>query len=870
MNSIPPKYPLKFFRWFCNPEFTEDIEGDLLERFEKRKEKGKPAKWLLTTDVLRLFRPGIIRNFEGTKKLNYYGMLKHNLKIGYRTLLRKKTHSLINIGGLALGLSIAILISLWVHDELIFNTYHENYEDVAQVLQKQTINGSIGVQSSIPYPLGDELRNKYGSDFKHVVMSSWFGDYVLSHGETVVSQRGGFMEHGTPQMLSLKMLKGARDVLNDPSSILLSQSLAKAIFGNDDPIGKLLLIYNEAEVIVRGVYEDLPRNSRFYNIQFIATWELYVSSQEWIQIARDQKDWDNNSFQLFAQIEENSIMEAVSEKIKMVKFDNVGEDERVHKPEIFLNPMKDWHLRSNWENGEREGGPITYVWLFGTIGVFVLLLACINFMNLSTAHSMGRAKEVGIRKSIGSLRRQLIAQFLTESILVASIAFVVAIVIVTAVLPEFNLLADKEMVLPFESVYFWMTGIAFILFTGLLAGSYPAIYLSSFRPVAVLKGTFKTGLSASVLRKGLVIFQFTVSVILIVSTLVVREQISFTSNRPTGYDLESTIMVEMQTQQHYDAYNIIKDELSKSQVVLETAISSSPLNQVWNVRDGFTWEGMDPDFTPFFPVMWISHNYGKTVSWNIIQGRDFSRSFPTDSTALIINETAISYMNLKEPIGKTIRWGSRDFKIIGVIADILRESPFSPVRPTIYSIDPHSMSNFILLKLNPEIPIAQAASTIEEVFIKHVPGSPFEFDFASEKHARKFRGIKRIGNLSTIFAILAILISCLGLLGLASFMAEQRTKEIGIRKVLGASIQSLWRLLSKEFVLLVSVSCVIALPIAFFALKGWLQNYEYRTDLHWWIFLYAGLGALLITLLTVSFRSIKAAVANPVDALRSE
>ena len=305
----PPKWPLMFFRWFCNPEFAEDIEGDLLERFEKRKEKGESAKWLFLTDVLRLFRPGIIRNFEGTKKLNYYGMFKHNIKIGYRTLLRKKTHSLINVGGLALGLSIAILISLWVHDELNFNTYHENYNSIAQVLQKQTINGSIGVQSSIPYPLGDELRNKYGSDFKHVVMSSWFGDYVLSHGQTILSQRGGFMEPGSPHMLSLKMIKGTRDGLKDPSSILLSQSLAKALFGSEDPMGQLVLIYNEEEVIVTGVYEDLPHNSRFRRIHFIAPWELYVESQEWIQRARDLKLWDNNSFQLFVQLHAQGNME---------------------------------------------------------------------------------------------------------------------------------------------------------------------------------------------------------------------------------------------------------------------------------------------------------------------------------------------------------------------------------------------------------------------------------------------------------------------------------------------------------------------------------------------------------------------------------
>lgn len=842
----------------------------MLERFEKRVEQGKRARLLFAKDTLLLCRPGIIKNFEGTKRLNYFGMISHNFKIGYRTLLRKKIHSFINIGGLALGLAIAILISLWVHDELIFNTYHKNYEDIAQVLQKQTINGSVKVQSSIPYPLGDELRNKYGSDFKHIVMSSWFGDYVLSHGQNVLSQRGGFMDSETPRMLSLKMVKGTREGLTDQSSIFLSQTLAKALFGSKDPMGEIVLIYNEEEVIVTGVYEDLPHNSRFRNVHFIAPWDLYVASQDWVQRARDKKLWDNNSFQLFVQITEHSTMQETSSKIKLAKYNNVNEAEKVHNAEIFLNPMKNWHLKSNWKNGEQKGGPVTYVWLFGAIGVFVLLLACINFMNLSTAHSVGRAKEVGVRKSIGSVRGQLIAQFLTESILVAFIAFLVASIIVTVALPQFNQLSDKQLTLPLEEINFWVLGILFVFVTGLLAGSYPALYLSSFRPVQVLKGTFKTSLSASVMRKGLVIFQFTISVILIISTLVVREQINFTTDRPIGYDDDGTIMVEMSTQRHYDAYNVIKNELNDGSAVLESALSSSPLTEVWNVRDGFKWEGMNPEFTPFFPVMWVSHNYGKTINWEIVQGRDFSTDFSTDSTTLIINESAIPYIGLKEPIGKTIHWLNKDFKIIGVVRDVLIESPFRPIRPTIYTIDPESMSNWILLKLNPDQSIAKSVSSVEEVFARNIPDAPFEFDFAKDEHARKFEGIKRIGNLSTIFAVLAILISCLGLLGLASFMAEQRTKEIGIRKVLGASIRSLWKLLSKEFVLLVGISCLFALPIAFFALKNWLQNYEYRTDLHWWIFGSACLGALIVTLLTVSFQSIRAATANPVSSLRSE
>ncbi len=869
-NNMPPKWSLAFFRWYCRPDYAEDIEGDLLERYDKWKIEGKRADWLFSKEVVKLFRPGLIKKFEGTQKLNYYGMFKHNLKISYRNLIRQKANTFINVGGLALGLTITILIALWIRAELTFNTNHKNYDRIAQVLQNQTINGVTETGYAIPYPLGEELQTAYGSNFDQIVMSSWFGDYVLSHESTAVSRKGGFMDVGAPHLLSLEMVTGTRDGLQDPNSILLSESSAKALFGEKDPTGQMVRIYNEVSVIVTGVYKDIPASSSFSVLTFIAPWELYVSEQDWVQLARDRKIWNDNSFQLFVQINPKAIMDEVSETIKLAKYNNVKEENKIFKAEVFLHPMQDWHLRSTWDNGVKRGGQIQYVWLFGIIGCFVLFLACINFMNLSTAQSEKRAKEVGIRKSIGSVRTQLIAQFLSESILVTLVSFLLATVVVALVIPYFNTLSNKQISVPLEDPRFWLFGIAFSLLVGLFAGSYPAFYLSSFRPIQVLKGTFKTGLSANALRKALVVFQFTVSIVLIIGTIIVQKQISHTIERPIGYDSEGIIMVEMSTDEHYTTYPMIYEELKQANAIQEMTLSSSPLTEVWNVRDGLSWDGIDPAFTPMFPVIWVSHDYGKTVDWELIAGRDFNKDLATDSTTMILNESAVKYMGIEDPIGKKIKWLNRDFEIIGVIKDLLIESPFNPTRQTIYTIDPKDMVNWMVFKLPKDQSMIRSIDAVEASFEKHLPNVPFEFSFVKDEHARKFDAIKRIGNLSSIFAVLAILISCLGLFGLASFMAQQRTKEIGIRKVLGASISDLWRLLSRDFLVLIAVSCIVAIPIAFVGVTSWLENYEYRTSLHWSVFALSCLGALLITMITISFELVKASVTNPVEALRDE
>lgn len=869
-NIKPPNLILKFFRWFCRPDCVEDIEGDLLERFEKRKKEKKFARIAFGFDVLRLFRPGIIRSFENSQ-LNNHDMLKHNFKIGYRNLLRRKGHAFINVSGLAIGIAVAMLIGLWIYDELTINKSHHNYADIAQVMQHQIRNGDRKTQEAIPMPLGPELQNKYGSDFEYVVMSSWPWNSILSYEKNNLSMTGRFMDVDAPYLLSLKMLMGSRDGLSEYASVLISENTATSLFGNENPMNKVIKINNNLNVAIKGVYEDLPSSSHFKNLSFIASWELHITTTEWLINARKNPQWDNNSFNLYVQVADNTDLHNVSNKIRRVKYDNLNEGQKALDTEVFLHLMKDWHLRSSWKNGIQNGGLILYVWLFGIIGGFVLILACINFINLSTANAEKRAKEVGIRKSLGSQRSQLINQFFTESFLVVILAYLVAIILVLLSVPSFNQLAGKQLIFPSENILFWVISLFFIVITGLFAGCYPALYLSSFRPINVLKGAFLRARSAAIFRKVLVIIQFTVSITLVIGTIVVWNQVQHSKNRPIGYDINRIVSVEMTTPAHYGKFDLLRNKLKGDNAIVEMTQSSSPMTDVWNYNDGFSWEDKDSEFSPLLGVVWVTHEYGKTIGWDIIEGRDFSKEYATDERSFVINEAAAKYMNLNDHVGKKIKWNrNREYEIIGIVKNLIMESPFAKIKPTIYVVGDESRVNFMSFKLNPDRNTQETIAKIKGAFNEFLPEVPLEYQFTDQEYALKFFAEERIGKLSGLFAVLAIFISCIGLFGMASYMAERRTKEIGIRKVLGASILGLWKMLSKDFILLVSLSCLIAIPIAYFALDNWLQNYEYRTKIHWWIFVCASLGAMLITFITVSYQSLNAASINPVKSLRDE
>ena len=866
----PPKWINRLLTWYCREEYANEIQGDLLELYERWLENGRFKANVQYVANTFLFMRMYNSKLHSGQNSNQMGIYKNYFKIGYRNLLRNRGYSVINISGLAVGMAITMFIGLWIKAELSFNKSHDNYDQIAQVMQHKTYNGDIRTQLSVPFPIGDALQEEYSDYFEYVVMSGWIYDHVISNEKKSIIRQGNYMDVQAPDLLSLEMIKGTRKGLMDPHSILISESTAKALFGEANPMGLLMEVDNELSVRVSGVYVDLPENSSFSELHFIVPWELYVSSYDWVRSAKERQAWDENSYQLFVQVAELVSMEEVSERIKNVKYDHLNENEKRSKPEVFLHPMADWHLRSNWENGVKAGGLIQYVWLFGTIGIFVIVLACVNFMNLSTARSEKRAKEVGIRKSFGTVKGQLVQQFLFESFLVVFSAFLLSVFLVASITPMVTGIVGYQMQLPLTDPYFWLISMAFVLVTGLLAGSYPTFYLSSLRPIKALKGTFKVGGSAILFRRVLVVFQFSVSVLLIIGTIVVFKQIQYSKDRPLGFDKDGVITMELSTTDFEGKYNLVRNELISSGAILEMTESSSPMTDVEHTTGGFSWLGKDPGFQPNFSIIFMTHDYGNTVGWEMLEGRNFSRDISSDSTAYILNEAAVEYMGMVNPVGETIKRGEKDHEVIGVVKDMLMQSPFKAVRPTIYIIDYVHTVNYMTMKLNPEISVSASLERIEAVLDEIAPKVPFNPSFVELEYARKFLAEERVANLAGTFSGLAIFISCLGLFGLASFVAEQRTKEIGIRKVLGASILSLWQLLTSEFFLLVLASCLIASPIAYFVLSNWLGNYEYRIDISWWFFVAAAFSALTITLATVSYQSIRAARMNPVRSLRTE
>jgi len=809
-------------------------------------------------------------------------MFRNYFVVAWRTLVKSKWYSLINTLGLSIGMAVALLIGLWIFDELSFDHYFPNHGRVAQLMTTQTFNGHTGTGQAVSLAAGYELENKWTADLPKVAMASWNFEHILAIGDKKITANGMYVQPAYTEILPLRMLSGRGKDLDDPSSIILGQTMAKNLFGTEDVVGKVIKVDNKMDLKVAGVFQDPPKNTTFYDSKFYIAWSQYLIQSPWMK--ENATRWGNHSWQCFALLAPGTTAEKVTAKIKDLPkpFNKDGNES------LVLQPMDNFHLYSEFTNGKVSGGRIKFVWLFGIIGVFVLLLACINFMNLSTARSEKRAKEVGIRKTVGSLRQQLIGQFLCESLVVAMLALVLSLVWVLISLPFFNTLADKQMHLPWAQPLFWLLILGFTLFTGLIAGSYPAFYLSGFEPIKVLKGTFRAGRYASLPRKVLVVVQFTVSVALIIGTILVFEQINYARSRPVGYSREGLITVNMSTPEIYGHYDAMRGDLLRTGAVTDMCESSSPATAVYSNQIGFNWKGKDPNTTPLFGIVACTHDYGRTLGWKIKDGRDYSRQFITDSGgtvnaqvtghpdsvikyggALILNEAAVKLTGLKTVVGEIFQWNDRPHTVVGVVKDMVMESPYQPIKPTIFFLD-YEWTNAITVRLNPGMTTKAALAAIEPVFKKYNPGSAFEYKFVDEDYAKKFDDEQRIGSLASVFAVLAIFISCLGLFGLASFVAEQRTKEIGVRKVLGASLYHVWRMLSKDFVLLVIISCVIAVPIAYYFLNQWLQQYEYRTPLSWWVFALASVGALVITLFTVSWQAIRAGMMNPVGSLRSE
>jgi ABC-type antimicrobial peptide transport system permease subunit len=794
-------------------------------------------------------------------------MFKYYSKIAWRNLLKNKIYSFINIAGLATGMAVAMIIGLWIHDETSANKHFKNYKTLYQVMMHQTFDGVRYSQQAMPFPTGEELKNKY-PDLKGVAMCDWGQMHSLIYGEKKISKYGHFIGEDAIKMFSINIIAGDKDPLHDPYSIVLTNETAKILFGNENPIGKMVKMDNQTNLKVTAVVDKQPKNSSL-TFDYLIPFQLQETIYSWVKLYH-KTNWGNNSWQAFVQLNDNANPASVNSKIKNTVIAHFTDENTLKhiRPEVFIHPMAKWRLYNDFENGKNTGGFIKYVRMFGILGFVVLLIACINFMNLSTARSEKRAKEVGVRKAVGSERKQLISQFLNESILIAGCSFVLALGIVILALPYFNKLTDKDMSLQFANPLFWIIMIGFTIITGLLAGSYPAFYLSSFNPVRVLKGNLKAGQSSSIPRKVLVVLQFASSVILMIGTIIVNQQIQYGKSQPIGYNNKGLISVfwSDDISKHFD---VLREELLHTGAVLSICKSNSPPSDIYSSNNGWEWKGSQPvDKSSVFATIATSYDYINTLGIKLLAGRDFSRDF-ADSNGVILNQAAVKKMNLKDPVGTMLKWNDKPMKVIGVIPDIQMESPYRPISPLTIIFSKDWVGN-VDLRLNPEMSASKAIALIKPIFDRYNPSFPFEYKFADEEYAKKFNYEELVGNLAGITAVLAIFISCLGLFGLASFTAEQRVKEIGVRKVLGASVLNLWKLLSKDFVLLVLISCVIAIPVAGYFMNEWLKSYVNKTSIGPGVFILVVLMALAITLITVSFQAIRAARANPVKSLRTE
>lgn len=864
--KLPPQLLEKLLCYFIKDELLEEVLGDLHEKFlsESEKKGYKKAKLNYWYQVINYLRPFALKHFKINSKKGT--MIKHNLLVGFRVLLKNKTFSAINIGGLAIGMTVAILIGLWINDELSFDRHHDNHDRIVQVLRKDIEEGEVEINSSMVSKLGTYLEETYPTLFKRVGTTFYRNqEQILTVGKQSFSKMCYFFSPDAPEMLTLDMVAGTREGLENPDGILLSQSLAKALFFEKNPVGEIVQINTSTNLIVRGVYRDIPLNSTFRDMEFMVSMDLVYNE-------KNPATWDNYNTKIYAQLNEGIDVAEASDLIKNALNTNISEEEGYM--DLLLHPMKDWHLNSNFVDGvQKTSSSMQFIRLYGAIGLFVLLLACINFMNLNTSRYQNRAKEIGIRKTMGSVRMQLMSQFFLESVLYAFVAFIISVFLATLSIPWFNAISDKAVGIPWLSGSFWLVGLGIMLFTGIVAGSYPAIFLSSFGPIRALKGTMKQGRGSVRFRQVLVVFQFVISIVLIIGTITIYNQIQHAKSRPVGYNQEGLITIRGRSGDYFRKYDVLREELKRTGYVKEIGAANYPLTTTLGNNDGFRLQGEDNEYQISFNTIYVTPEYGATTEWKLLEGREFSRERGDESGSIILSKSAIEEMDLEDPIGKVIQArrdfnGKRDFEIIGVVEDMIKGSPYAPPRPLmLFSVD---VSPFLFIRIKSESNYIKAIPAIQEAFQKVLPGHPFHYEFVDNTYSKKFVEEERVSSLATLFSVLAILISCLGVFGLSAFVVEQRTKEIGIRKVLGASVSNLWQLLSKDFTLLVIFACVIAVPIAMYFLNQWLNSFEYRIQLSWWIFTLSGLIAFIVAVGTVSIHSMRAALANPADSLRTE
>ena len=790
-------------------------------------------------------------------------MIKNYFKVAWRYMWNNKVYSVLNIAGLAAGMAVALLIGLWIYEQYSYDRFLADYNQLYQVELNFDYNGAVKTQPGSSLPLVEELRTKY-PEIKYAAERDWSGQHSLVVGDKKLDPTGNAVGTDFLKMFPYPLLRGdVNTVLNDPNSILLTESTAKALFGAQDPINKVIRIDNRNNVKVTGILKDVPVNS---TLQFSFLLPYSYLEATFPASKSERTDWLNYSYPMYVELQPDANVDAFENKIKNV----FAAHDPGHKIEVVLQPARNWRLLTQFVNGKATDGFIQYVRMFGIIGMLVLVIACINFVNLSTARAEKRALEVGVRKSIGSSRKDLIIQFLSESLLITLIAFALGIALVRLALPYFNTLTQSNIRAPYENIYFWGVMIAYVVITALLAGSRPAFYLSSFNPVKVLKGTIQLGKRAALPRQILVVLQFTCSIALIVCTLTIYQQINFAKDRPKGYDANG-LMLTNSTSDLFNHFDALKNDLLQSGEVVSVTKAGSDMQglpasfTIQNFPGKRAGEGFEIGTTA------ISKDYFKTVGMTFKYGHDYEDEVTADTLNLILNESAAKKMRLKDPLNQpiTFEYTKNQMRIIGVVNDAVIGSPFYSAMPVIFVYNPGWVGS-IIYRLKPNADRQKAIKKISAIFNKYNPSVPFEYQFADEQFDASFQFERLVGKLASIFAALAIFISCLGLFGLAAYVAEQRKKEIGIRKVLGASVSQIWLLLSGDFVLLVVVACVIASPVAFYFLEGWLKKYAYRISIGPGVFVAAAALTIAITIFTVSYQAISSALANPAKSLKVE
>lgn len=867
----PPRLAKRFLRWFVAPHLLEAIEGDMEEEFSfQLKSMGaRKARLRYWFEVIGFFKPRYIKRKPGAHSYNPIfspSMFKNHFKIARRNLIRNKAFSLTNILGLALGMASALLIFLWIQDERSIGTQYDNASNLYRIMEREFSDGKVVADDDTPGLLADELKKQF-PEVVHAAGFSWQEGHLLSLGNKTTRQTGCYAGPDWFKMYSIPLLAGtSATALNAPNGIAISRKLAELYFGNPaTALGKSIQFDNAVNYRVTAVFENLPANSSD-QYEFLLSWQDFVAKNSWL------KEWTNagpkTRFQLRADTDPNKF----NDKLKWFLKGRNTDFSKTFYINLFLQPETEAHLYSGFKDGYPDGGRIEYVRLLAVVAVFLLLIAVINFMNLATARSAKRAREVGVRKVVGAGHASLIGQFMSEAMLLTAISLVTAVALVVLVLPVFNQLTDKQLFLPWKQPFFWAGLSGLFLVTGFLSGSYPALFLSSLNPIHVLKGAgslsrLGNGIGTQLFRRGLVVFQFIMSMLLIVGTVVVYKQLQYIQTKNLGYERENLISIPVEGELT-KIYPLFKQQLlAMSGIQSVTNMYGGPLGN-GNTTEGVSWTGKDPDAAISFNNTAVGYDFAQTLKLKFTGGRDFSPHFGTDSSNYLINEAAARRIGYQDPVGQPLTFWGKPGKIVGVIQDFHFNSLHAPITPLIIRLAREYYGN-ILIRTEPG-QTKLALSGIEKVYKRINPKFPFAYSFVDTEYQKIYRGETVVGTLSTIFALLAIFIACLGLFGLAAFTAEQRVKEIGVRKVLGASVASIVSLLSKDFVKLVLIAIVIASPIAWYVMNQWLQNFAYKIEMDWWVFAFAGLLSLTVALLTIGFQSIKAGLMNPVKSLKSE